>query len=152
MKDSYKKMQTLVRIFLLILSLTMLLLPVQAGQKAIPNSRSSSTKELLSLIQATICEQVKDGTVRNAAVVFSIAKGRVYCFTDFDPVPGKMYIYHKWYRRDILTSKVKLSLRPPRWSTFSYINIRETDKGPWRVEIVDEQSRTYRILRFSITD
>ena len=145
-------MQISFRVFLFIISLTTLLLPVQAGQKAMSSSQTSSAQVHLNLIQATICEQVKDGSVRNEAVVFSIDKGRIYCFTDFNPVLEKMYIYHKWYRGDIHTSKVKLSLRPPRWSTFSYITIRETDKGPWRVEIIDKQGGTHRILRFSITD
>jgi hypothetical protein len=45
-----------------------------------------------------------------------------------------------------------LTLKPPRWSTFSSIQLREADKGPWRVEIVDEKDRLHKTLRFSITD
>jgi hypothetical protein len=30
--------------------------------------------------------------------------------------------------------------------------LRETDKGPWRVEISDQNGRVFSTLRFSITD
>jgi hypothetical protein len=75
-----------------------------------------------------------------------------YCFTTFDPVPEKTVIYHKWYFRDKLRARVKLSLKTPRWSTFSRIVLRNGEKGPWRVEIADEEENIFGILRFSVTD
>ena len=146
------KMQILFRINRLIILLLTLLPPVQAGQKATLERPPASKPKHLHLNQATICEQVKDRVVQNEAVVFSSNTGRIYCFTDFDSVAEKIYIHHNWYRRDVLMSKVKLSLRPPRWSTFSYITIRETDKGPWRVEITDPTGNILHMVRFSITD
>jgi hypothetical protein len=53
---------------------------------------------------------------------------------------------------DKLSTKKKLVLKPPRWSTFSSIQLREADKGPWRVEITDDDENILRILRFSIVD
>jgi len=38
------------------------------------------------------------------------------------------------------------------WSTYSQIQLRETDKGPWRVEISDQNGKVFDVLRFSITD
>jgi hypothetical protein len=32
------------------------------------------------------------------------------------------------------------------------MHLRKNDKGPWRVEITDEQGNIFQILRFSITD
>jgi hypothetical protein len=51
----------------------------------------------------------------------------------------------------LVTSK-RLTLKPPRWATFSSIQMREGDKGPWRVEIWDEQNQLIKTLRFSVTD
>ncbi len=106
----------------------------------------------LTLEQAAMCEDIKEYTPYNSAVVFSIKIGKVSCFTSFDPVPEKTFIYHKWYHRDKPSTKKRLTLKSPRWSTYSSILLRETDKGPWRVEISDQKGNLFQILRFSITD
>ena len=106
----------------------------------------------LTLEQAAMCEEIKEYTPYNSAVVFSIKIGKVSCFTSFDPVPEKTFIYHKWYHRDKPSTKKKMTLNPPRWSTYSSILLREADKGPWRVEISDQKGNLFRTLRFSITD
>ncbi|MBU0987328.1 MAG: DUF2914 domain-containing protein [Proteobacteria bacterium] len=99
-----------------------------------------------------MCEEIKDYAPYNAAVVFSIAIGKVSCFTAFDPVPEKTFIYHEWYHQDKPSTKKKLYLQPPRWSTYTSIQLRETDKGPWRVEIIDHKGNLLDVVRFSITD
>ncbi len=108
--------------------------------------------QFLTLDHASMCEAIKDYTPHNEAVVFSTAIGKVSCFTSFDPVPRKTYIYHKWYYKDKLSTKKRLLLYPPRWSTYSSIQLRETDIGPWRVEIYDDKGKLLKILRFSITE
>jgi hypothetical protein len=106
----------------------------------------------LTLVQAVMCEGIKGYNPENEAVVFSIKIGKVSCYTSFDPVPEKTFIYQKWFHRDRLSTKIKLFLQPPRWSTFSSIQLREADKGPWRVEIADQRGNLLDTVRFSITD
>ena len=106
----------------------------------------------LSLRYAAMCEGVKNYKPINPGIVFSIRIGRVTCFTAFDSVPRKVFIGHKWYFRDRLITTMERVLKPPNWSTVSSIQLREADKGPWRVEIVDPTGRIMRVLRFSITD
>jgi hypothetical protein len=108
--------------------------------------------EKLALKEAYMCESVKNFIPINPAVVFSISAKSVSCFTLFDPVPEKTVVYHKWYRKDRLTTTQSLTLEPPAWRTFSSIQLREADKGPWRVEIVGPRGSILKILRFSITD
>jgi hypothetical protein len=115
------------------------------------NSSSAAARKL-TLTQAAICENIKDFAPVNQAIVFSIATGKVSCFTAFDPVPEETVIYHNWFHRDKLSKRLKLSLYPPRWSSFSGIQLREADQGPWRVEITDQNGRIIHLLRFSITD
>ncbi len=105
-----------------------------------------------TLEAAAICEDVKEHSPYNAAVVFSTSIGKVYCFSAFDAVPDKVYIYHNWYRADKLTTRKRLVLNPPHWSTYSTVQLREADKGPWRVEISDHEGKVLTVLRFSITD
>ena len=109
-------------------------------------------QDKLNLVHATICEEIKESAPQRSAVAFSINLGRVSCFTSYDPVPEKTVVNYNWFFKDSLNKTVKLGLKPPRWSTFSSIQLRETDKGPWRVEITNERGETLRVLRFSIVD
>ncbi len=106
----------------------------------------------LHLARATMCEAVENLLPVNSAVVFSVTRGRVYCYTLFDTVSAPTQIHHRWYHRDELTTQIRLKLYPPRWATYSLIRLREADKGPWKVEITDSQGRVLKVLRFSITD
>lgn len=118
-------------------------------------AEQTSTSELSSglvLERAVMCEAIESFEPKNPAVVFSISIGKIMCFTSFNMVPEEMVIYHKWYRKDQLSTKRKLTLKPPKWSTFSEILLREADNGPWRVEVTDVDGNIIRILRFSITD
>ncbi len=104
------------------------------------------------LLRAEMCEDVSEQKTKNTGIAFSVGIGKVHCFTFFDPVPQKESIYHNWYHREKLSTKIKLRLNSPRWATFSSIQLREADKGPWRVEITDPKGRVLRVLRFSIVD
>lgn len=118
-----------------------------------PTSPASSTAEpKLKLSRAVMGEKVENLVPMRTAVAFSVGIGQVYCYTSFDPVPQPTVIYHRWYHREDLSTQTRLRLYPPRWSTYSVIQLRETDKGPWRVEITDQNGRLLEVLRFSITD
>jgi len=106
----------------------------------------------LGLVKASICEAVKDGHPLNEGVVFSVGLKKVACFSSFDPVSENTFVYHSWFFRDRLITRFKLALRTPRWATFSRMELRDADKGPWRVEISDEKGIIFHMLRFSITN
>jgi hypothetical protein len=133
------------------------LFPLKAASQATPDLSPNSLQTaalpgVLALVQAGMCEAIVDYAPKNRAIVFSADIGEVFCFTSFDPVPVNTAIYHQWYYRDKLVRQKKLSLKIPRWSTYSSIQLREADKGPWRVEIVDQSNNILYVLRFSITD
>ena len=99
-----------------------------------------------------MCEYIENFQSVNPAVAFSISQGEVFCFSRFDPVYEKTYIFHKWYKKDKLIFTMRLTLSPPKWSSFSRIQIRAEDKGPWRVEIRDVNDKVWKTLRFSMVD
>lgn len=115
-------------------------------------AQASPTPARLTLAKAVMCESIQDFAPVNPAVVFSIGLGRVSCFTNFDPVPEQTFIHHKWFRGDSLSTVKRLTINPPRWSSVSTVQLRDADKGPWRVEITDENDKLIDTLRFSITD
>lgn len=104
------------------------------------------------LVKAVMCESTEKLVPANEAVVFSIDLGRIYSFTEFDPVPSRTVIYHKWYHKGGLVSVKKLTINPPRWSSLTSMQLRDADKGPWHVDVVDNNGKILKTLRFSITD
>jgi len=139
-------------IFFFVLLFTNFVLSLQAIAQNKQDPEPKAASKEMTLVYTVMCEEVKDLTPQNPAVVFSIKIGKVSCFTLFDPVPEKTFIYHKWFHKDNPSTNIKLALHPPRWATYSTIQLRETDKGPWRVEISDEKGRILNMLRFSIID
>jgi hypothetical protein len=106
----------------------------------------------IALVRAVMCESIKGYEPRNTAVVFSIDAGKISCFSSFDQIGATTATLHKWYRRDELVTTKRLTLKPPSWSTYSSIQLREADKGPWRVDIYDDDNVLLGTLRFSVTD
>ena len=106
----------------------------------------------LVLVKALMYEDIQEQVPQNPTTVFSIERRKVICYTSFDPVPNKTTIYHHWFHRDWPSAKIKLTLKPPRWSTYSSIQLRAEDLGPWRVEVTDSQGQVFQVLRFSITE
>ena len=105
------------------------------------------------LKKAVLCEKVLNRTKPvNEGVVFSSSLGRIICFTDFDPVYEETAIIHKYYFKDKFVSEKTRKLKPPGWATYSQIDLRESEKGPWRVEITDADGNIISTIRFSITD
>jgi len=124
----------------------------EAHAQTPPRGGALSGAAKLSLVQALVCEDVKDGIPSNPAIAFSISAGKIYCYTLFDQIAEDTFVYHHWFFRDKPSARIRLSLKHPRWSTYSSIQLREADKGPWRVEITDAGGRLIKNLRFSVTD
>lgn len=123
-----------------------------AQAQAPPRGGANSGASKLALVQALVSEDVKEGIPSNPAIAFSISVGKIYCFTLFDQVTEDTVVYHHWFFRDKSSARIRLSVKHPRWSTFSSIQLREADKGPWRVEIIDAGGRLLKNLRFSVTE
>jgi len=104
------------------------------------------------LVRAALCESIENYEPRHVAAAFSINIGRISCYSAFEGVAQTTYVQHKWYRRDELVTAKRLTLKPPSWATYSSVQLREDDKGPWRVEIWDAQEQLVQTLRFSVVD
>jgi hypothetical protein len=117
-----------------------------------PFSAGSQSDEPIGLVDAVMCEDIKAGAPINPTIVFSVERRTAVCFSAFDPVPQQTVIYHRWFHRDTPSARIKLTLKPPRWSSYSSIQLRAEDIGPWRVEITDSQGNIFDVLRFSVTE
>ena len=124
-----------------------LLLPFQTAT-TVYGAESSQ----LQLFQALMAEDIFSNAPRNPTTVFSVEQKKAVCYTSFSQVPQKLIIYHNWYHRDVPSAKIRLTLKPPSWSTYSSIELNQSDIGPWRVEITDESGNALEVLRFSVTE
>ena len=135
-------------IFGVVLAIQIFLLMPAGGLKHI----SHADAQQLELSEALMCEEIFNNAPRNPTVVFSASREKAICYSSFDPVPQKTVIFHNWFHRDVPSARIQLILNPPRWSTYSSIQLRKADIGPWRVEITDEKGKILGVLRFSVTD
>ena len=117
-----------------------------------PFTAGSQSGNQIVLVEAVLCEDIQGNLPQNPTTVFSIERRTAVCFTAFDPVPRTTVIYHHWFHRDTPSARIKLTLKPPRWSTYSSIQLRAEDIGPWRVEVTDSQGNIFHVLRFSVTE
>ncbi len=101
---------------------------------------------------AQMCERIYNGQCIGPSVVFSVEKRQVFCYTTFDNVSKPVIIYHRWYHRGELSTQIRIKIEQPGTPAVSAIQLREADKGPWQVEVVDITGKVYTVLRFSITD
>jgi hypothetical protein len=101
--------------------------------------------------KAVACETIRELQPVNPAIAFSIEYGKVTCYSRFTQTSGVSFIRHLWYRRDELVTEKRLLVKPPHWLASSSIQLRGSDIGPWRIEIIDPQDRELALLRFSVT-
>ena len=138
---------------LLLLSVILcFLFPFSVKSQSSDTGESKVSASKIALVRAVMCEDIQELIPQHPTTVFSIERRKAICFTSFDPVPEKTIVYHQWFHRDRNSAKIKLTLKPPRWSTYSSIQFRAEDIGPWRVEITDSKGHIFQILRFSITE
>ena len=104
------------------------------------------------LVRAAMCESIESYEPKYIAAVFPIRIGRISCYSAFEGVAEKTSVQHRWYHRDELVTSKRLTLNPPSWATYSSIQLREDDLGPWRVEIWDAQENLVKTLRFSVVE
>jgi hypothetical protein len=126
------------------------LLSVRSGAVQAESQAAAAPK--VRLVRAVMCELIEAYEPRYIAVVFPITAGRISCYTSFDEISKVTSVHHRWFRRETLVTTKRLTIKPPNWATYSSIQLREADKGPWRVEVWQENGPLLATIRFSVTD
>jgi len=99
-----------------------------------------------------VCDSIASGKPQGRAIVFSAAQATLYCYSDFERVAAPEQITHRWFFRDREVAQYRLAIQPPRWSSYSSLKIPAGSKGPWRVDVLDQNNELYGTARFSIVD
>lgn len=90
---------------------------------------------------------LQPGTAVGQQIAFSQIK-RLYLFTELKDYAGQI-LRHRWYFRDILHTEAVLTIEDSPWRTYSENWLLDDQRGPWRVEIVDQTQKV--IFQYSFT-
>ena len=108
--------------------------------------------EKLVVIQTMACKKVKNNQPLYPGRRFPTDIGRVYCHTLFNNNSGKHSdIYHIWYMNGSLKAKVRIRVRDGKEiPAFSHREIKNNDKGTWKVEITDSDKKILDTVIFEV--
>ena len=108
--------------------------------------------EKLVVIQTLACKKVKNNQPLYPGRRFPTDIGRVYCHTLFNNNSGKHSdIYHIWYMNGSLKAKVRIRVRDGKEiPAFSHREIKNNDKGTWKVEITDSDKKILDTVIFEV--
>ena len=108
--------------------------------------------EKLVVIQTMACKKVKNNQPLYPGRRFPTDIGRVYCHTLFNNNSGKHSdIYHIWYMNGSLKAKVRIRVRDGKEiPAFSHREIKNSDKGTWKVEITDSDKKILDTVIFEV--
>lgn len=73
----------------------------------------------------------------------------LYCFTRLTaPAGSEDYIKHLWYRGDEKVAEYRLPVKGEKWRTYSKKSIQKGWAGDWRVEVVDDNGKLLKTVKF----
>ena len=103
--------------------------------------------------------KMKTGTsVSNRSIVdeksaFTTDVERVYFLSGVQNQNESKILFHKWYHKGRLKSKIKMESRKSyNWRSWSYITVNPQKVGDWQVVIEDQGGIRYDSLSFVIND
>jgi hypothetical protein len=95
-QDRQSMRKRTISIFLLLCGISVFL-PQAGSAQQDETSTPGESPRTLNLSQAVMCEDVFANAPRNQTVVFSVAREKAVCFTSFDKVSAKTFIYHNFH-------------------------------------------------------
>ncbi|WP_031570587.1 DUF2914 domain-containing protein [Rheinheimera texasensis] len=90
---------------------------------------------------------LQPGKAVGQQIAFSQIK-RLYLFTELKDYAGQI-LRHRWYFHDTLHTEAVLTIEDSPWRTYSENWLLDDQRGPWRVEIVDQTQKV--IFQYSFT-
>ena len=127
------------RFFTLVVSLTLVLVPVSGAQA-----------QEVTLAQAVVCQEVVDRAPVGSSDVFPAGTERLFCFTRIEGAQGETEITHNWYYQGALKASVVLPVRTGNWRTWSSKTLLPEWTGEWMVEVLAKDGTPLESIVFSV--
>lgn len=127
---------------LLILAAALAATPLTA-QQAEPDAAIEVTR-------AVVATDVVDREPVGEAESFAAAVGQVYFYTVLEGDFPETRLEHVWLRDGEEVARVPLTVRGPRWRTWSSKSIPAEWAGDWEVQLVDEAGNVMESASFTV--
>ncbi len=120
----------------------------QWADRAIKDDSTTAPLGPLRILRAAVAAEIADREPKGVAERFPEGQ-EVYCHTVLgNPKGFRRTIRHNWYAGNERKASVELHIKAERWRTWSHIPVY--GRGPWRVEVVDEDGEVLTSLPFVV--
>lgn len=109
-------------------------------------------EDALQVTRAVVATGVEDREPVGADSTFGVAAGTLFFYTVFEGDFGERDVEHVWIHDGEEIARVPLTVRGPRWRTWSTKAILPDWTGSWTVKVVDAEGTEHASVDFTITD
>lgn len=102
------------------------------------NNYLKSEENNIPIIKIKFCLGIENKKPISESLKFKNDVGKIYCWSLFEKVKEDMEIEHIWYYQNKIITKMKLNIKSPKYVTWSLKNISKSQKGNWKVVVVDK--------------
>lgn len=121
---------------------TTLPLAAQEAEKA--------SEATIRVSEAVVATGVEDREPVGAGQAFAADVGKLYFYTIFEGDFGEAQVEHVWLRDGDEVARVPLTIRGPRWRTWSSKTIPSDWTGRWVVQVVDSAGEVLGSAEFVV--
>ncbi len=105
----------------------------------------------LEVTEAATAKGVEKQAAISPGDKFPADVGKVYLLTRVKGAGDSMAeIKHIWYQGSAKVAEVSLKIKADDWTTYSYAMIDPSQKGAWKVDVVDSACTVLKSLNFTI--
>lgn len=129
---------------------TMLLVLAAATTLAAQEPAAMAADGDISVTQAVVATAVEDREPVGAAETFPSDVGQVYFYTVFEGDFPETEVEHVWLRDGEEVARVPLTVRGPRWRTWSSKRILADWTGAWTAQVVGPDGAVLESVDFTV--
>jgi hypothetical protein len=123
----------------------------QSEIAADPPPDATTASSNLSVMQASICSDIKNRMPAGVDTAFSSSVQRVYVWSQIEAKQIPSTIRHIYYFKGQKISDVSLNVPAPYWRTWSFKGMaNDRYRGEWRVDIASAGGTVLRRLYFEV--
>lgn len=124
--------------------------PEQEPEQEPPQEAEQAPAPAFEISRTVIATDVQDREPMGADTVFTTADGPVFFYTVFEGDFPETTVEHVWLYEDEEIARVPLTVRGPRFRTWSSKQLRPDWAGQWTVKVVDAQGTEHATVHFTI--
>jgi Protein of unknown function (DUF2914) len=123
--------------------------PAAPPKPAAATAPASPTSPALVVSEAAFGTGVEKRVLQGQAETFPVATPRIYCLTRVTGGPSRPVV-HAWFHEGNKVGEVPLAIDYPGTTTWSYKTLEASEKGAWRVDVLDADGAVLKSAAFTV--